>query len=441
MKPREAFGNAFGEYLEDARLCKPVSLSANSAGSHRYSRNFAEAKESEIAPFYKMQSVIRPMFGKFGYCDPAIGDHPDFLHLKGSDDRVFCPITTLFMDIEGSTRLGLLYPIEDVVRIKNAFIRAAIEVIAAFDGHVHRIMGDAVMAYFGGKTVRPGAAIVDGLNCAALLRALAERVVVPKLADLGFDHAFGIRIGLDYGPPDKVLWSSYGYPRSDEVTATSFFVDVASKLQHAASRNEIMVGNSLTTFLDLHDDFLAIKRVLQRGEAVEDLYVTPNHTGLDGQPINYRQHIFLGDEYLKYGPLGYHDRKLIGADGSDDRAAIIPVSVEICSERKGPRECVCPPCSAPIPKEKWLRFTTRLPYLPRLPYTIRCNVENHGEESLRLGGPDRGNHDETHSITTLTQHERFEHWETTRYHGLHYLTVDVRAPGGNFKRTVAVFVE
>jgi class 3 adenylate cyclase len=439
----EALRKAFGEYLEEARLNKPaeMSLAGKSAGVRRYGRDFAEAKETDLAPFYRMQSVLRPLFGKSGYCEPAIGDHPDFLHLKGSDDRVFCPITTMFVDVEGSTRLGLLYPVEDVFRIKNALIRAAIEVIAAFGGHVHRIMGDAVMAYFGGTTVRPEAAAVDGLNCAALLRALAERVVLPKLAELGFDHAFGIRIGLDYGPPDKVLWCSYGYPRSDEVTATSFFVDVASKLQHAAGRNQIMVGDSLKTFLDLHDDFLAVKQVVQGGETVDDLYVSPNHTAPDGQPINYRKHVFLGDNYLEYGPLGHHDRNLIGADDRAERAALMPVHLEVCSEKMGPCECVCPPCSAPVPKGKWLRFTTRLPYLPRLPYTVRCYVENHGEEALRLAGPERGNHGMAHSIETQAQHERFEHWETTRYRGLHYLTMDVRAHGGNFKRTVAVFVE
>jgi adenylate cyclase len=442
IKPREALGKAFGEYLEEARLNKPVhmSLSRKSAGVHRYGKNFTEAKDANLAPFYKMQSVLRPLFGKTDYCEPAIGDHPDFLHLKGTDDRVFCPITTMFMDIEGSTRLGLLYPIEDVFRIKNAFIRAAIEVIATFDGHVHRIMGDAVMAYFGGKNMRPEAAVVDGLNCAALLRALAERVVVPKLAELGFDHAFGIRIGLDFGPEDAVLWSSYGYPRSDEVTATSFFVDVASKLQHAAGRNQIMVGDSLKGFLDLHDDFLAVRNVVQRNGILERPYVTPNHTGPDGQPINYRQYVFLGDEYLAYGPLGYYDRKLIGADGRDERAAAIPIQVEICSEKNGSPERTCPPCSAPVPKEKWLRFTARLPYLPRLPYTVCCSVENHGEEAIRLGGPKRGNHSLTHTIATQAEHERFEHWETTLYRGLHYLTMEVRAHGGNFKRTVAVFV-
>jgi adenylate cyclase len=61
--------------------------------------------------------------------------------------------------------------------------------------------------------------------------AFAIRNVV--LPTLGRDN-LGVRIGLDYGRDRDVLWSSYGYPGVDEVTATSFFVDVAAKLQQAA---------------------------------------------------------------------------------------------------------------------------------------------------------------------------------------------------------------
>jgi class 3 adenylate cyclase len=439
--PRELLANAFGAYLSEAQLAKPVymSLEGKTAGAKHYARD-ADEGDGDLARFYRMQTLIRPMFGKVGYCEPDIGDHPDFAHLKGTDGKEYCPIVTMFMDIEGSTRLGLLYAVEDVFRIKNAIIRAAIEVIGAFGGHVHRIMGDAVMAYFGGKNTNPEVAAVDGLNCAALLRALGERVVLPKLAEQGFRHSFGIRIGLDYGPKDKVLWASYGYPNSDEVTATSFYVDVAAKLQGAAGRHQVMIGESLRAFLDLHDEILSVKTVTQQGAEIQLPYIVPNHTSSEGIPANYRQHVFLGDRYLELGPLGQHDRKLIGVGDQTQQAAVIPVYVEQYAERKGQVGRVCPPCSSPVPKDKWLRFTTRFPYVPRLPYTINCLVENHGDEALRVGGENRGNHETSYSIKTRAEHDGFEHWETTSYRGLHYLTIDVRGHGARFTRTVGIFV-
>jgi adenylate cyclase len=443
QQPHDALASAFSDYMEDARPGHlPVELSLNAMKEahelKRYSSEFAEARPSDLTPFFKMQRIIRPLYGKNGLSEPAIGDHPDFAHLKATDQQVHCPITTMFMDIEGSTRLGLLYHLEDVFRIKNALIRAAIEIVAAFGGHVHRIMGDAVMAYFGGLTATPETAAIDGLNCAAMLRALSERVVVPKLAELGYENEIGIRIGLDYGGNDDVLWSSYGYPNANEVTATSFFVDVAAKLQHSAGRNQIMIGESLKRFLDLPDDFLSVKSVVQQGVQVEEPFVRPNHTDGNGEPINYRQYGFGGDRYLELGPLGQSDRKLIGAGNS--KTIPLPLTVEVSSQKKGTIEGTYPPCSFALKKDKWLRFTVRLPSGMRFPYEIKCTVENHGDEAFRVAGEKRDNHSSEYTINTQREQERFEHWEQTRYRGLHYLTVEARTHGGVFRRQIGVFI-
>ncbi|WP_411544538.1 hypothetical protein ACLAJG_10620 [Klebsiella pneumoniae] len=62
--------------------------------------------------------------------------------------------------------------------------------------------------------------------------------VIPKLNDLGVDENLGIRIGIDYGANDQVVWGMYGYQEKlEEVTATSFFVHVAAKLQQKAPKN------------------------------------------------------------------------------------------------------------------------------------------------------------------------------------------------------------
>ncbi|MFP3354351.1 adenylate/guanylate cyclase domain-containing protein, partial [Pseudoalteromonas sp. SIMBA_153] len=79
--------------------------------------------------------------------------------------------------------------------------------------------------------------------------------VAPKLRENDVDDV-GIRVGIDYGQHDDVLWGMYGYQGSSEVTATSFFVDVAAKLQQSAPRNRVMIGESIRTLLDLHDELL-----------------------------------------------------------------------------------------------------------------------------------------------------------------------------------------
>ncbi|MFP3498999.1 adenylate/guanylate cyclase domain-containing protein, partial [Pseudomonas sp. SIMBA_059] len=92
-------------------------------------------------------------------------------------------------------------------------------------------------------------------------------------------------VGIDYGQHDDVLWGMYGYQGSSEVTATSFFVDVAAKLQQSAPRNRVMIGESIRTLLDLHDELLEPKWVNNK-ESIER-YILPNYTGNDGRPVNY----------------------------------------------------------------------------------------------------------------------------------------------------------
>ncbi|MFO5558341.1 adenylate/guanylate cyclase domain-containing protein, partial [Klebsiella pneumoniae] len=86
-------------------------------------------------------------------------------------------------------------------------------------------------------------------NCATYLIDMFKSTVIPKLNELGVDENLGIRIGFDYGAHDQVIWGKYCYMESQEVTATSFFVDVAAKLQQKAPKNSIMIGDSLAKLL------------------------------------------------------------------------------------------------------------------------------------------------------------------------------------------------
>src|SRR4051812_26545875 len=63
---------------------------------------------------YSAQNFLRPLFGKDAPKPPSFGDHPDYAYLKQTRGKQFGAITTLFMDLESSTRLGLLYEPEEV---------------------------------------------------------------------------------------------------------------------------------------------------------------------------------------------------------------------------------------------------------------------------------------------------------------------------------------
>ncbi|WP_437899439.1 nucleotide-binding domain-containing protein [Sorangium sp. So ce124] len=379
-----------------------------------------------LARHYEIQEALRPLFGKGSPVEPSIGDHPDFEHLRAPRTTEYSPITTLFMDMEGSTRLGLIYDPEKVFRIKNAVIRAAIDIIKSFDGHVHRIMGDAVMAYFGsrGQSVENGA--IDALNCAATLRALFVHLVDSQLPEMANDQ-LGIRVGVDYGPKEKVLWGPYGYPGMEEVTATSFHVDVASKLQHAAGRNQIMIGHSLRSLLDVPDLLLEKKTVVKNGETREEPYVLPNYLGADGMPVNYRKYLLKWEAYLATTKLASAAPTLVGLSGEQLRVNIGVVDVHSDASISQTYQ----PSARMLPKRKQLMFDVQIPCQLRLPIAIDFRVENHGTEAGRV--ENNGDHSDRQE-KTRNGDLRCVHWESTLYRGLHYLNIMVSSQG---KRVLA----
>ena len=319
----------------------------------------APPRQVQPVPILAAQQLLRPMYGKGDPVPPSIGDHPDYIHLKDTIHTEQGAITALFVDIEGSTRLSLIHGLERTLQVKNALIRMAVDVIKSFDGHVHRILGDAVMAYFGrvGERVEVGA--VDAINCAAVLRLIAMNAVAPKLEELGLRRdEFGIRTGLDYGSAEHVLWASYGQPGMSEVTATSFHVDAAAKLQQQAGRNRIMLGASLKELLDFPEELVEVKSVRRSGERKPEPYLLPNYATAKGSPHNYGKHILRADEYLRCGPVAL-------VPGLD---ALPParVTVDQYTSRNGTYLGPMVPSSDVLPKEQSLLFKIRPPQRPRI---------------------------------------------------------------------------
>jgi len=237
---------------------------------------------------YLLQEQIRPHFGKDGINETAIGTHPNFISLEESNETQGHYTCTLFVDIKGSTRLSLLYPLEQVFKFKNAVIRACVDVIRAFDGHVHRLMGDAVMAFFSGDNSYKENSIADAINCSITLRAILEESIKPWMESEGFEAKdFGFRIGCDFGNDEEVLWGKFGYKNVGEVSATGLPVDMASKLQGLAGKNQAMLGQGLMEFVNWPEHYSKVKIKESNGEKNELAVVTPNITDGEGKPLNY----------------------------------------------------------------------------------------------------------------------------------------------------------
>jgi adenylate cyclase len=120
------------------------------------------------------------------------------------------------------------------------------------------------------------------------LRAILEESIKPWMIKSGLDSKdFGFRIGCDFGNDDEVLWGSFGYQNVGEISATGLPVDMASKLQSLAGKNEAMLGQGLLDFIDWPEKFSKIKTRNKEGSVELVPIVKPNITRKDGTPLNY----------------------------------------------------------------------------------------------------------------------------------------------------------
>jgi len=306
----ENFEKLFSDVYQDVTRKKTYITKSFENRSVTVNESYDSAQDFETMPVgpqneLLLQNKIRPLFGKIGVNSSSIGTHPDFIDLEGTDtgttQHYAC---TLFVDIMGSTRLSLLYPLDKIFLFKNAVIKTCVEVIRSFDGHVHRLMGDAVMAFFGGNNIEKENAIADAINCCITLRAVLEESIKPWMENNGFEAKdFGFRIGCDFGDDHEVLWGSFGYHNVGEVSATGLPVDMASKLQSLASKNQTMLGQGLLDYVNWPEQYSKIKEKTKNGSPIQLPVVIPNLTNSVGDSLNYNMRLLDYSNFMNFSAL------------------------------------------------------------------------------------------------------------------------------------------
>jgi len=195
-------------------------------------------------------------------------------------------LTVFMCDLVGSTSLSTRLDPEDLRRILFEFQRCCTEAIRRYDGHVARLMGDGVLAYFGfpaaheddaERAVKAALQIVEAVP--ALIVPIAERLQV--------------RIGIASGR--VVVGDLIGEGPAREFALVGDTPNLAARLQTLAEPSQILVAprtrlllGSLFEFSDLGDHFvkgferpvhvwrvLAPGSVSSRFEARSSLQLTP----------------------------------------------------------------------------------------------------------------------------------------------------------------------
>jgi adenylate cyclase len=227
--------------------------------------------------------------------DAQIGLHPDFRHLKGTDNREYHYITSAFIDIKGSTSLNDSYNLETIYNITNTVQSAAIHVCLLFRGHIQRLQGDGVFVYFGGKNITKGEAVKNAVTATAMFTYFVQNDLQRIFEEEGVENIC-TRTGIDFGDDRDVLWANFGVGNCTELTTLSLHTSLAPKMQSYAGKNGIIVGQHVKDRLIIDEKFFDLVRD-SKGEIIKR-YI------YEGRKRNfyYTQYQFKWLNYLKSLP-------------------------------------------------------------------------------------------------------------------------------------------
>src|SRR5689334_8762274 len=153
------------------------------------------------------------------------------------------PVTILFADVRGFTRLSEVLPPEQLVAAINGCFEVLDGALAHYGGEVDKFIGDAVMATFGAPVAHeddPRRAVLAALDMQAALR----RYNVQLRKQIGCE--LEMRIGVNTG---VVLAGPIGSQRKRAYTVMGDAVNVASRLEHAAPVGSVVIGESTRAHL------------------------------------------------------------------------------------------------------------------------------------------------------------------------------------------------
>ena len=155
-------------------------------------------------------------------------------------------LTVMFCDLVGSTELSRQMDPEDLRQVIRHYQDAVAGAVVRYSGHVAKLLGDGVLAYFGWPH-----AYEDQAERA--VRAALDAVRAVSSLELGADRKLQSRIGIATG--QVVVGDLVGEAVSDAETVIGETPNLAARLQGAARPNQIvlegtthrLIGNVFTT--------------------------------------------------------------------------------------------------------------------------------------------------------------------------------------------------
>ncbi|HZU87513.1 MAG TPA: adenylate/guanylate cyclase domain-containing protein [Anaerolineaceae bacterium] len=186
------------------------------------------------------QEGLRPMLG-----DAVVDATLSVLQQKLAELQSLVPraeqqrklVTILFSDVKGSTAMAEKIDPEQWAEIMNQAFEYLINPVNRHGGMIARLMGDAILAFFGAQAVHendPEQAVLAGLEIVEGARSLREKI------SRQYGLEFGVRVGINSGP---VLLGQVGTEIASEFTAMGDAINLAARMEQNAPVNGVLIAH------------------------------------------------------------------------------------------------------------------------------------------------------------------------------------------------------
>jgi class 3 adenylate cyclase/tetratricopeptide (TPR) repeat protein len=141
----------------------------------------------------------------------------------------------LFCDVRGSTSMAEGLDPEEWTDVMNAAYEHLITPVYRYEGTVARLMGDAILAFFGAPTAHeddPQRAVMAGLEIVDSIRPFRERLTRERGLDLN------VRVGINTG---SVVVGEVGSELRREYSAMGDAVNVAARMEQTAEPGTVQI--------------------------------------------------------------------------------------------------------------------------------------------------------------------------------------------------------
>lgn len=171
-------------------------------------------------------------------------------------------ITMLFCDVKGSTAAAEKVDPETWTDIMNGIFEFMIRPVYKYEGTVPRLMGDAILAFFGAPIAHeddPQRAVLAGLEIQEGIKEFAEEVRIKH----GLE--FGLRVGINTG---LVVVGAIGSDLRMEYTAIGDAINLAARMEQTAQVGTIQISDETYKLVAPFFDVESLGGVEVKGKSV-----------------------------------------------------------------------------------------------------------------------------------------------------------------------------